>query len=55
MDKCVYVVHSFYTCVDASTRMYTSGLMPHMFFASAHAAHTRVLFKLWVICTVAAL
>ena len=30
-------------------------LMPHMFFAFAHMAHTRVmhvLFKLWVICTV---
>ena len=52
MDKCVYVVHSFYTCVDACTHMYMSGLMPHVFFAFAHAAHTRVPFKLWVICTV---
>ena len=49
MDKCVYVVHSFYTRVDVCTRMYTSGLMPRMFFALAHAAHTRVPFNLWVI------
>ena len=52
MDKCVYVVHSFYMCVDACTRIYTSGLMSHVFFAFAHVAHTRVLFKLWVICTI---
>ena len=52
MDKCVYVVHSFYTRVDVCTRVYTSGLMPRVFFAFAHAAHTRVPFKLWVICTV---
>ena len=42
MDKCLYVVHSFYTRVDACTRVYTSGLMPCMFFAFAHATHTRV-------------
>ena len=41
MDKCVYVVYSFYTRVDVCTRVYTSGLMPRMFFAFAHAAHTR--------------
>ena len=52
MDKCVYVVHSFYTRVDASTRVHTSGLMPRVFFAFAHTAYTRVLFKLWMICTV---
>ena len=63
MDKCVYVVHSFHTRVDTCTRVYTSGLIPRMFFAFAHAAQTRVIgmshvcdtrvpFKLWVICTV---
>ena len=31
MDKCVCVVHLFYTC----------GLMPLMFFAFANACHTR--------------
>ena len=51
-DTFVYVVHSFYTRVDVCTRMYTSGLMPRVFFAFAHTAHTRVPFKLWVICTV---
>ena len=52
MDKCVYVVHSFYTRVDACTRVYTSGLMPRMFFAFEHATHTCVPFKLWAICTI---
>ena len=28
------------------------GLMPRMFFAFTHACHTRVSFKLKVICTV---
>ena len=48
MDKCVYVVHSFYTRVDVCTRVYTSVLMPHVFLL----LHTCVPFKLWVICTV---
>ena len=48
----MYVVHSFYMRVDVCTRVYTRGLMPRVFFAFAHAAHTRVPFKLWVICTV---
>ena len=55
MDKCVYVVHSFYTLVDVCTRVYMSGLMPRVFFAFAHTAHTRGPFKLWVICTVDAI
>ena len=42
MDKCMYVVYSFYTRVDACTRVYTSGLMPRVFFAFTHAAHKRV-------------
>ena len=45
MDKCVCVVHLFYTRV-----VYTSGLMPRVFFAFAHVCHTGVPFKLWVIC-----
>ena len=52
MDKCVYVVHSFYTRVDACTCMYMSGLMLRVFFAFAHACDMRVPFKLWVICTI---
>ena len=32
--------------------LYTSGLMPRVFFAFAHVCHTGVPFKLWVICTV---
>ena len=55
MDKCMYVVHSFYMRVDACTPVYTSGLMPRVFLAFAHASHvcdTLVPFKLWVICTV---
>ena len=52
MDKCVYVVHSFYTRVDACARVYMSSLMPCVFLGFAHTAHTCVPFKLWVICTV---
>ena len=32
--------------------VYTSGLMPRVFFAFAHACDTPVPYKLWVICTV---
>ena len=55
MDKCVYVVHSFYTRVHACTHVYTSALMPRVFYAFAHVAHTHnthVPFKLWVICSI---
>ena len=38
MDKCVFVVHLFYK----------HDLMPHMFLL----LHTRVTFKLFVICTI---
>ena len=34
------------------TRMYTHGLMPHTFLSLPSACHTRVMFKLWVVCTV---
>ena len=34
------------------THVYTSGLMPRVFFAFAHVCHTGVPFKLWVICIV---
>ena len=42
MDKCMYVVHSFYMRVDACTRVYTSDLMPRVLFTFAHLAHMRV-------------
>ena len=40
----MYVVHLFFTYVHDTTRV----------FAFAHAAHTHVSFKFWVICTVCA-
>ena len=45
-------LHLFYTRVINFTRVYTRGIKPRMFFTFAHMAHTSVLFKLWVICTV---
>ena len=49
----------FYTRVLNFTRVYMCGLMPHVFFAFAHAVtcvsyacDTHGPFKLWVICTV---
>ena len=44
IDKRVCVVHLFYTCAQAWFAA------THV-FCFAHAAHTRVPFKLWVICT----
>ena len=51
MDRCVCVVHLFYTRVHACTCMYTLGLMPSVYthglmpcvlFAFAQAVHTCV-------------
>ena len=49
------VVHLFYMCVQACTRVYTHGLMSRVFFAFAHVCHMWDMceqFILWVICTV---
>ena len=45
MDKCVCVVHLFYTRVH-------EWFNATSLFAFAHVCHTGVPFKLWVICTV---
>ena len=50
---CIYIYYIlFHTRMLNFTCVYTRGLMPHVFFAFAHACDTHGLFKLWAICTV---